>query len=58
MLTTIINLLGKQLYLKTSFLTKENPRIKEQLLKKNAYQQSIISKTFKRIGNKHSLSQS
>ena len=55
---TIINLLGKQLYLTTSFLTKENARIKEQLLKETAYQESIISKTFKRISNNHSLYQS
>ena len=35
---------------------KENVRIK-QLLKENGYQESIISKIFKRITNNHSLSQ-
>ena len=38
-------------------LYKENARIK-QVLKENGYQESIISKIFKRITNKHSLSQS
>ena len=38
-------------------LTKENARIK-QVLKENGYQESIISKIFKRITNHHSLSQS
>ena len=38
-------------------LYKENPRIK-QVLKENGYQESIISKIFKRITNNHSLSQS
>ena len=37
-------------------LTKENGRIK-QLLQENGYQESIISKFFKRITNTHSLSQ-
>ena len=37
-------------------LTKENTRIK-QVLKENGYQESIISKIFKRINNNHSLSQ-
>ena len=35
-------------------LHKENPRIK-QVLKENGYQESIISKIFKRITNNHSL---
>ena len=38
-------------------LQKENARIK-QVLKENAYQESIISKFFKRITNNHSLPQS
>ena len=38
-------------------LTKENVRIK-QLLKKNGYQESIISKIFKGITDNHSLPQS
>ena len=38
-------------------LHKENIRIK-QLLKENGYQESIISKIFKRITNNHSLPQS
>ena len=38
-------------------LYKENARIK-QVLKKNGYQERIISKIFKRITNNHSLSQS
>ena len=38
-------------------LTKENARIK-QVLKENGYQESIISKIFKRITNYHSMSQS
>ena len=38
-------------------LHKENVRIK-QVLKENGYQESIISKMFKRITNNHSLSQS
>ena len=38
-------------------LYKENPRIK-QVLKENGYQESILSKIFKRITNNHSLSQS
>ena len=38
-------------------LTKENARIK-QVVKENGYQESIISKIFKRITNNHSLSQS
>ena len=38
-------------------LTQENARIK-QVLKENGYQESIISKIFKRITNNHSLSQS
>ena len=38
-------------------LYKENARIK-QVLKKNGYQESIISKIFKRITNNHSLPQS
>ena len=38
-------------------LHKENTRIK-QVLKENGYQKSIISKTFKRITNNHSLPQS
>ena len=38
-------------------LTKEDARIKE-VLNNNGYQESIISKTFKRIANNHSLSQS
>ena len=37
------------------YLTKENPRIK-QVLNENGYQESIISKIFKRITNNHSLS--
>ena len=37
-------------------LTKESGRIK-QVLKENGYQESIISKIFKRITNNHSLSQ-
>ena len=35
-------------------LTKENPTIK-QVLKENGYQESIISKIFKRITINHSL---
>ena len=35
-------------------LHKENARIK-QVLKENGYQESIISKIFKRITNNHSL---
>ena len=38
-------------------LDKENARIK-QVLKENGYQESIISKIFKRITNNHSLPQS
>ena len=38
-------------------LYKESARIK-QVLKKNRYQETIISKIFKRITNYHSLSQS
>ena len=38
-------------------LDKENTRIK-QLLKENGYQESIITKIFKRITNNHNLSQS
>ena len=38
-------------------LTKENARTK-QLLKENGYEESIISKIFKRIADNHSLSQS
>ena len=38
-------------------LDKENARIK-QVLKENGYQESIISKIFKRITNSHSLPQS
>ena len=38
-------------------LDKENTTIK-QLLKENGYQESIISKIFKRITNNHSLPQS
>ena len=38
-------------------LTRENPRIKEQVLKENAYQESIINKIFKRISNNRSLFQ-
>ena len=38
-------------------LYKENARIK-QVLKENGYQESIISKIFKRITNNHSLPQS
>ena len=38
-------------------LYKENARIK-QVLKENEYQESIISKIFKRITNNHSLPQS
>ena len=38
-------------------LHKENARIK-QVLKENGYQESIISKIFKRITNNHSLPQS
>ena len=38
-------------------LTKENARVK-QVLKENGYQESIISKTCKRITNSHSLHQS
>ena len=38
-------------------LHKENARIK-QVIKANGYQESIISKIFKRITNDHSLSQS
>ena len=38
-------------------LTKENNGI-NQVLKENGYQESIISKIFKRITNNHSLSQS
>ena len=37
-------------------LTKESVRIK-QVLKENGYEESIISKVFKRITNNHSLSQ-
>ena len=37
-------------------LHKENARIK-QVLKENGYQESIISKIFKRITNNHSLPQ-
>ena len=39
----------------TNDLTKEITRTK-QVLKENCYQESIISKTFKRITNNHSLS--
>ena len=38
-------------------LDKENTRIK-QLLWENGYQESIITKIFKRITNNHNLSQS
>ena len=38
-------------------LHKENARVK-QVIKANGYQESIISKIFKRITNDHSLSQS
>ena len=38
-------------------LYKENARIK-QVLKENGYEESIISKTFTRITNNHSLAQS
>ena len=38
-------------------LHKENARIK-QVLKENGYQESIISKIFRRITNNHSLPQS
>ena len=38
-------------------LTKESARIK-QVLKENGYEESIISKIFKRIADNHSLSQS
>ena len=38
-------------------LHKENARIK-QVLKENGYQESIISKIFKRITNNHRLPQS
>ena len=38
-------------------LQKENARIK-QLLKENRYQESILSKIFRRITNNHSFSQS
>ena len=38
-------------------LYKENARIK-QVLKKNGYQESIISKIFKRITNNHTMPQS
>ena len=38
-------------------LTKESTRI-NQLLKENGYQESIITKIFKRITNNHSFSQS
>ena len=38
-------------------LTKESARIK-QVLKENGYQESFISKIFKKITNNHSLSQS
>ena len=38
-------------------LTKENARI-SQVLKENGYQESIISKIFKRITNNHNLPQS
>ena len=38
-------------------LHKENARIK-QVLKENGYQESIISKIFKRITNNHNLPQS
>ena len=38
-------------------LDKENTRIK-QLLKENGYQESIITKIFKRITNNHNLPQS
>ena len=38
-------------------LRKENARIK-QVLKENGYQESIISKIFRRITNNHSLPQS
>ena len=37
--------------------TKENTRIK-QVLKENGYQESIISKSFKKITNNHTLPQS
>ena len=39
------------------YLTKENARIK-QVLKENGYQESFISKIFKRITNNYSLSRS
>ena len=38
-------------------LTKANARTK-QLLKENGFEESIISKIFKRIADNHSLSQS
>ena len=38
-------------------LTRKNARIKEQVLKENAYQESIINKIFKRISNNRSLFQ-
>ena len=38
-------------------LTKENVRIK-QVLKENGYQETIISKIFKRVTKNHSLPQS
>ena len=38
-------------------LIKENARTK-QMLKKNGYQESIVSKIFKRINSNHSLCQS
>ena len=38
-------------------LYKENARLK-QVLKENEYQESIISKIFKRVTNNHSLPQS
>ena len=41
----------------TDDLHKENARIK-QVLKKNGYQENIISKIFMRITNNHSLPQS
>ena len=46
-----------QLSQKKDDLYKENARLK-QVLKENEYQESIISKIFKRVTNNHSLPQS
>ena len=48
---------GYSIIINKDDLYKENARIK-QVLNENGYQESIISKIFKRIDNNHNLSQS